>query len=71
MTVMARGKNPNSIQALKKGSEKKTGRAVRGFTIRFPDAETEVRFDKFVEEFDGTKPEALGAILRDYLKDTY
>ena len=49
------------------GTEKKEGRAVRGITIRFPDAVTEVRFHKFVEDFDGTQPEALGHILKEYL----
>lgn len=68
MATMAREKRKEGSHEFA-GSQKKQGRAERGITIRYPDALTEVRFKKFVEDFDGTQPEALGFILSDYLKD--
>ncbi|WP_261665454.1 hypothetical protein [Deinococcus sp. Marseille-Q6407] len=61
---MARGSNPASKKNLRPDAAKKPGRAVRGKTIRFPDAETEGRYNKFVAEFDGPESEALGALVK-------
>ena len=51
------------------GSKPKPGRAVRGKTIRFPDAETEGRYNKYMAEFGGPESEGLGALIKKALSD--